>query len=74
VIRHKACRGLTLFSLFSRSIGKEYALGIPDKSVDMIVIGSAAHWFDWSSEEATERIWKEWTRVLRKDGTLFALG
>jgi ubiquinone/menaquinone biosynthesis C-methylase UbiE len=55
-------------------VGQPYDLKMPDNSVDMIVIGSAAHWFDWSSEEAIKRIWNEWTRVLRKDGTIFVIG
>lgn len=47
---------------------------MPDNSVDMIVIGAAAHWFDWSSEESTQRIWREWMRVLRSNGSVIVTG
>lgn len=57
-----------------RSVSNEFELGMPDNSVDLIVIGSAAHCFDWSSEEAIRRTWTEWTRVLRKNGTLVVTG
>ena len=37
---------------------------LQDESVDMIVAGQAAHWFDLA------RLWPEMKRVVRKDGTL----
>jgi ubiquinone/menaquinone biosynthesis C-methylase UbiE len=45
---------------------------MPNNSVDMIVIGAAVHWFDWCSEESSRKIWKEWKRVLRPNGSLIA--
>ena len=42
----------------------EHLAFINDESVDLIVAGQAAHWFD------TIRLWPEMKRVLRKGGTL----
>ncbi|RPA87581.1 S-adenosyl-L-methionine-dependent methyltransferase [Ascobolus immersus RN42] len=37
-------------------------LGVPDNSVDMVISGEAAHWFDQS------RFWPEMNRILRPGG------
>jgi trans-aconitate 3-methyltransferase len=42
----------------------ENLTGIEDGSVDMVVAGQAAHWFDYP------RLWPELRRVLRPDGTM----
>ncbi|KAI0075590.1 S-adenosyl-L-methionine-dependent methyltransferase [Panus rudis PR-1116 ss-1] len=41
---------------------------LQDGSVDLIVSAQAAHWFNW------QKVWKEASRVLRKDGSLAAWG
>lgn len=41
---------------------------VPDASIDMVVVGQAAHWFDHS------RWWKEMARVIRPGGTVAAWG
>lgn len=55
-------------------VGTATETNVPDASVDMIIIGAAAHWFDWSTDEASRRIWDEWTRVLRPGGTVIITG
>lgn len=37
---------------------------LPDGSVDMVVAGQAAHWFDYA------KLWPEMSRIVRKGGTL----
>lgn len=41
---------------------------VPDSSVDMVVAGQAAHWFDYS------KVWPELRRVVRSGGTLGFFG
>lgn len=38
--------------------------GVEDSSVDMVVAGQAAHWFDFA------KLWPEMRRLVRKDGTV----
>ncbi|KAF2092765.1 S-adenosyl-L-methionine-dependent methyltransferase [Rhizodiscina lignyota] len=47
-----------------RQASAEWLLFLEDGSVDLIVAGQSAHWFDQS------RLWPEMARVLRKGGTL----
>lgn len=37
---------------------------LPDNSIDCVVAGQAAHWFDFN------KVWPELARVLKRDGTL----
>lgn len=47
-----------------RAASAESLPWLEDNSVDMVVAGQAAHWFDYS------KVWPELKRVLRKGGTL----
>jgi SAM-dependent methyltransferase len=47
-----------------RQSGAEDLGFIPDSSVDMVVSGQAAHWFDYA------RVWPELARVVKRGGSL----
>ena len=47
-----------------RQAGAEDLSFIADRSLDLVVAGQAAHWFDY------HRVWPELKRTLRKGGTL----
>jgi ubiquinone/menaquinone biosynthesis C-methylase UbiE len=59
--------------IFDFALGSADALNMPNDSVDMIIIGSANHWFDWSTKESSTKIWQEWTRVLRPNGSILII-
>lgn len=46
------------------AIGDAEKTGLPDQSVDLVIAGQAAHWFDH------DKAWKELRRVLRPKGTV----
>ncbi|KAE8260446.1 hypothetical protein A4X13_0g323 [Tilletia indica] len=55
-------------------IGSVLDPNLPTASVDLITIGSAAHKFDWSTQESRKAIWNSIARILRPGGTLAVLG
>lgn len=46
------------------AVGDAEKTGLPDQSIDLVIAGQAAHWFDH------EKAWKELRRVLRPKGTV----
>lgn len=46
------------------AVGDAEKTGLPDQSVDLVIAGQAAHWFDHG------KAWKELRRVLRPKGTV----
>lgn len=45
-----------------------------DGQVDSIVIANAFHCFDWSTPESSRDLWSIWSKLLRPNGTIFAIG
>lgn len=46
------------------AVGDAESTGLEDQSVDLVIAGQAAHWFDH------QKTWKELRRVLRPKGTV----
>lgn len=55
-------------SITFKQSGAEDLSSLPDKSVDMVVSGQAAHWYDYS------KVWPELRRVVKPGGTMGFFG
>lgn len=47
---------------------------LEDASFDFILAGTAIHWVDWKSDPKGEKIWQEFSRLLRPGGSIFFIG